>query len=317
MWRMIVTRLLLCPVLLWIIYTITFLMVIQIPGSPFTSEHRSLSPEIERAVLARYHADDNWRFYMEYLSGLFNPIQALRGEGPLIDLGPSWQYRDWDCNQIVLESLPVSVALGLTAIFLAVVIGIPLGALSAVRKGGWIDSFSLGLALIGISLPTFVTGTALLIVFGVFLAWLPVGGWGSLHQLWLPAITLSLPFMAYIARLMRLGMLDVLRSDYIRTARAKGLSEFAVVCRHAMKNAFLPVLSFLGPALAAALTGSFVIENIFTIPGLGQHFVAGILNRDRGMILATVLVYSAVIIIFNLLVDLAYALVDPRIELEP
>ena len=167
----------------------------------------------------------------------------------------------------------------------------------------------------GISLPTFVTGTALLIFFSVWLGWLPVGGWGKLSQYVLPALTLSLPFMAYIARLTRLGMLDVLGSDYVRTARSKGLSEYRVVAKHALKNAFLPVLTFLGPACAAALTGSFVIESIFNIPGLGQHFVAGVLNRDRAMILGTVLVYSAVIVVFNLLVDIAYVLFDPRIEM--
>ena len=160
------------------------------------------------------------------------------------------------------------------------------------------------------------SGTALLILFALKLAWLPVGGWGTLAHLWLPALSLSLPFMAYIARLTRLGMLDVLSCDYIRTARAKGLTPRQVIWKHALKNAFLPVLSYLGPAGAAALTGSFVVENIFNIPGLGQHFVAGVLNRDRAMILGTVMVYSSVIIFFNLLVDLSYAVVDPRIELD-
>jgi oligopeptide transport system permease protein len=234
----------------------------------------------------------------------------------LIDLGPSWQYYDWTCNQIVVSALPVSVGLGLTAMFIATVVGIPVGVLSAVHRGSWFDWFALALALVGISLPTFVTGTALLIVFGMLLGWLPVGGWGHLDQLVLPAVTLSLPFLAYIARLTRLGMLDVLASDYIRTARAKGLAGRSVIWKHALKNAFLPVLSFLGPATAIAMTGSFVIENIFNIPGLGQHFVDSILSRDRGMILATVLVFSGVIVFFNLVVDVTYAVVDPRISLE-
>lgn len=314
MWRHIAVRLVLCPVLLWAIYTITFLMAVIIPGNPFKQSERNLSPEVQRAVEAQYKADDNLAFYFDYLRHLFQPIKALRGTGPLVDLGPSWQYRDWTCNQIVAEALPVSIGLGLTAMFLATVLGVPIGVISAVRRNSLIDYTSLGIALIGISLPTFVTGTALLIFFSVMLGWLPVGGWGKLSQLWLPAITLAFPFMAYIARLTRLGMLDVLESDYIRTARAKGLAERAVIWKHALKNAFLPVLSFLGPACAAALTGSFVIESIFNIPGLGQHFVASILNRDRAMILATVLVYSAVIVFFNLLVDFTYSLVDPRIE---
>lgn len=314
MWRQIVRRLALAPVILWAIYTLTFLMAVTVPGNPFKQAERNLSPEVERAVRAIYKADDNWAFYWQYLGRLFNPVQAWRGEGPLVDLGPSWQYRDWNCNQIIGAALPVSVTLGLVAMMMATVGGMLLGIISAVRRGGWFDFASLGIALVGISLPTFVTGTALLIVFSVWLGWFPVGGWGHLSQLWLPAITLSLPFMAYIARLTRMGMLDVLGSDYIRTARAKGLSEPRVIFKHALKNAFLPVLSFLGPATAAALTGSFVVEMIFNLPGLGQHFVAGVLNRDRAMILGTVLMYSAVIVAFNLLVDMAYVLVDPRIK---
>lgn len=314
--RYIVIRLLLCPVILWAIYTITFLMAVTIPGNPFMQAERNVNADVQRAVMARYKADDNWAFYWGYLADLFQPLKAARGEGPLIDLGPSWQYRDWTCNQIIAAALPVSVGLGLTAMFLATVLGVPIGVISAVRRHSWFDYGSLGLALVGVSLPTFVTGTALLVLFAVTLGWLPVGGWGKLSQLWLPAVTLSLPYMAYIARLTRLGMLDVLGSDYVRTARAKGLSERAVVWKHALKNAALPVVSFLGPASASALTGSFVVEHIFNVPGLGQHFVASVLNRDRGMILATVLVYSAVIVAFNLLVDLTYSVVDPRIQLE-
>jgi len=316
MWRYVVKRLLLAPVVLWVIYTVTFLMAVIIPGNPFKTGERNLNEDVQRAVMAQYHADDNWLFYREYLAGLFRPIQAIRGRGPLIDLGSSWQYRDWTCNQIIGSALPVSVGLGLSAMFLATVLGVPIGVISGIKRNSWFDYTSLSLALVGISLPTFVTGTALLILFAVKLAWLPVGGWGSISQLWLPAFTLSLPFMAYIARLTRLGILDVMAGDYIRTARAKGLAPWRVVWKHALKNAFLPVLSYLGPATAAALTGSFVIEKIFNIPGLGEHFVASVLNRDRAMILATVLVYSTVIILFNLLVDLTYAVVDPRINLE-
>lgn len=314
MWRHVLKRLILCPILLWAIYTITFLMVVTIPGTAFTGEDRNIDPDVERAILARYNANDNWAFYTGYLENLFHPVRAIRGQGSLIDLGPSWQYKDWSCNQIVAVSLPVSVGLGLVAMIFAILIGIPVGVISAVKRNSFFDYVSLGLILIGISLPTFVTGTALLILFAVKLSWFPVGGWGSIQQIWLPALTLSLPFTAYIARLTRLGLLDVLNSDYIRTARAKGLSEHTVVWKHALKNAFLPVLSYLGPATAMALTGSFVIEMIFNIPGLGNHFVAGVINRDRAMILATVLVFSAIIIFFNLLVDMTYALVDPRID---
>lgn len=315
MWRYLGLRLLACPLLLWAIYSLTFLMAVSIPGNPFAQEERNMPADIERAVRAVYKADDNGAFYWDYLGHLFQPVKAWRGEGSLVDLGPSWQYRDWTCNQIIGSALPVSVTLGLAAMLLAVAGGIPVGVLSAVKRHSWFDYSSLTLVLLGISLPTFVTGTAMLIIFSLWLHIFPVGGWGRLSQLWLPAVTLSLPFMAYIARLTRLGMLDVLGSDYIRTARAKGLSQYRVIWKHALKNAFLPVLSYLGPASAAALTGSFVIEKIFNIPGLGQHFVAGILNRDRAMILGTVMIYSAVIVLFNLLVDIAYSVVDPRIEI--
>jgi oligopeptide transport system permease protein len=316
MWRHMIMRLILCPILLWAIYSITFLMVVTIPGTAFSGDDRNIDPDVERAILAKYNANDNWAFYTGYLQNLINPLRAIKGQGSLIDLGPSWQYKDWTCNQIISVSLPVSVGLGLVAMLFALLIGVPVGVISAVKRNSLFDVVSLGLILIGISLPTFVTGTALLILFAVKLDWFPVGGWGSIHQIWLPALTLSLPFMAYIARLTRLGLLDVLNSDYIRTARAKGLSETKVVWKHALKNAFLPVLSYLGPATAMALTGSFVIEMIFNIPGLGNHFVAGVINRDRAMILATVLVFSGIIIFFNLLVDLTYAFVDPRIVLE-
>lgn len=296
-------RLLLMIPVLWAIYTITFLMVITVPGNPFQRPDRLMPKGVEQALEARYHIEDNWSYYWEYLGG------ALR-----LDFGPSFQYRDWTCTQIIAQSLPVSLALGVTAILLAVLIGVPVGVISAVKRNSWFDVGSLALVLIGVSLPTFVTGTALLLLFAVMLEWLPVGGWGQLSQMPLPALTLSLPFMAYIARLTRLGMLDVLGSDYIRTAQAKGVGRRGVIWKHALKNAFLPVLSYLGPALAMAMTGSFVIEKLFNIPGLGQHFVNSVLNLDRGLIMGTVLVYSGLLVVMNLLVDLCYALVDPRVR---
>ena len=291
--------------ILWAIYTITFVMVVTVPGNPFQKPDRGMPEAIQRALEARYHIDNNWAYYWEYLGG------ALR-----LDFGPSFQYRDWTCTQIIAQALPVSFVLGLLAVLLAVLIGVPVGVVSAVKRNSWFDLSSLALVLIGISLPTFVTGTALLIVFAVWLQWLPVAGWGLLVHLPLPAFTLSLPFMAYIARLTRLGMLDVLGSDYIRTALAKGVGRRQVIWKHALKNAFLPVLSFLGPATAAAMTGSFVIEKLFNVPGLGQHFVNSVLNLDRGLIMGTVLVYSGLLIFMNLAVDLLYGLVDPRVRVE-
>ncbi len=316
MWRFIVRRILIIPLILWAIYTITFMLAITIPGNPFQKGQRNMDADIQRAIEAKYKADDNWLFYIDYMANLINPIDAVRGTGPLIDFGPSWNYSDFSCNQIIKSTLPVSVGLGLLAILIATLVGIPIGVLGAVKKGGLADFISLSIVLIGISLPTFVTGIALLIVFSLHLGWTPIGGWGSLSQMILPAITLSLPFMAYIARLTRLGMIQQMQIDYIRTAKSKGLTSRKIIWQHALKNAFLPVLSYLGPATAMALTGSFVIESIFNINGIGQHFVNSVLNRDRGMILATVLVFSTVIVIFNLLVDITYVLFDPRIEVE-
>ncbi len=290
-------------VTLFCIYVITFLMVVWAPGNPFAAADRNLPPEVLRALEARYNLDNQFAYFWQFLGG------ALR-----LDFGPSFQYRDWTCTQIISRALPVSLTLGLTAMLLAVMVGVPIGVYSAVRRDSWFDLTSLGLILLGISLPTFVTGSALLTVFGVHLKVLPIGGWGRVGQLVLPAVTLSLPFMAYIARLTRVGMLDVLGSDFIRTAVAKGLDRRAVVWGHAFRVAFLPVLSFLGPATAQALTGSFVVEKVFSVPGLGTHFVDAALNLDRGLIMSCVLVYSTILIALNLAVDLLYAWVDPRIS---
>ena len=206
-----------------------------------------------------------------------------------------------------------SSLLGFLAVLIAVIVGVPLGVISAVKRGSALDLASLSLVLTGMSLPTFVTGSALLIVFGVYLQWAPVGGWGTVAHLPLPALTLSLPFMAYIARLTRAGMLDVLGSDFVRTALAKGVSRRAAIWNHALRVAFLPVLSYLGPAMAQAMTGSFVVEKVFGVPGLGQHFVNAALNLDAGLILACVLVYSTILVAFNLIVDVLYGWLDPRI----
>ena len=284
------------------IYTLTFIMVISVPGNPFHQGSRNMPADAERALRARYHMDDNWTYFWEFLSG------AVR-----LDFGPTFTYADWTCNQIIAAALPVSATIGLSAIFLAVVIGVPVGVISAVRRGGLLDAGLLAFVLIGISVPTFVAGAALLIVFGVILKVAPVGGWGTFAHLPLPAITLALPFIAYIARLTRMSMLDALQSDFIRTALAKGLAPRTVIWKHALKPAFLPVLSFLGPATAQAMTGSFVVEKVFGVPGLGQHFVNAALNRDVGLILATVLVFATLLVAFNLLVDLLYATIDPRV----
>ena len=285
------------------VYTLTFVMVVSIPGNPFQSGARNMPPEAQQALRARYHMDNNWVYFGEFLAG------AAR-----LDFGPTFTYNEWTCNQIIAGALPVSVLIGFLAIVVALMVGVPLGVVGAVRRGGLFDATSLAFVLLGISIPTFVTGTALLTIFAVFFGILPVGGWGTLAHLPLPVLTLSLPFAAYIARLTRVGMLDVLGSDFIRTALAKGLPPRTVVWKHALKPALLPVLSYLGPATAQALTGSFVVEKVFGVPGIGQHFVNAALNRDPGLILGTVLVFSAMLVAFNLLIDVIYAWFDPRIS---
>ena len=300
--RILVRRLLLGVFTVGCIYTLTFLLVIALPGNPLQQGERNMPRAVEQALRVRYNMDDNWLYFWQFLGG------AVR-----LDFGPSYTYLDWTCNQIIAEALPVSVTLGLTAMLIAATFGVAAGVLSAVRRRGALDATVMALTLLGVSLPTFVTGSVLLTVFAVWWRMVPVGGWGTPAHLVLPALTLSLPFMAYITRLTRVGMLDVLGSDFIRTAVAKGLSSRAVITRHALPAALLPVLSYLGPATAQALTGSFVVEKVFGVPGLGQHFVNAALNRDAGLVLSTVFVFSTLLVAMNIVVDLLYAWLDPRI----
>jgi len=304
--RFLLKRIFLGVVSLLAIYTITFLMVINTPGNPFQASERQMPQEVIRALESRYDIDNHWSYYFQY------PYRIITAG----DFGPSFQYKEWTVNQILKDAIPVSLTIGFLAILIAILVGLPVGVLSAVKRNSWFDHLSLGLVLWGISLPSFVTASALLSVFAVWLKLAPVGGWGEIRHLLLPSLSLSLPFMAYIARLTRIGMLDTLTCDYIRTARAKGLPERTVIWKHAFKNAFLPVLSYLGPATAHAITGSFVVEKVFNIPGMGTYFVQSVLNLDRGLILGVVLVFSTILIVFNLLVDLLYTAVDPRIKLE-
>ncbi len=285
------------------VYTLTFLMVVSIPGNPFQTGARNMPPQAEQALRARYHMDNNWVYFGEFLLG------AVRG-----DFGPTFTYNEWTCNQIIASALPVSVLMGSLAILVAIMVGVPLGVFSAIRRGGGIDATITAGVLLGLSLPTFVTGSALLTIFAVLLKVAPIGGWGTLAHLPLPVLTLSLPFTAYITRLTRIGMLDVLGSGFIRTALAKGLHPRTVVWKHALKPALLPVLSYLGPATAQAMTGSFVVEKVFGVPGIGQHFVNAALNRDPGLILSTVLVFATILVTLNLVIDVMYAWIDPRIS---
>jgi len=300
--RTVTRRLLLGLITVACVYALTFIMVVTIPGNPLRQSGRNLSPEAEQALRVRYNMDNNWLYFRQFITG------AIRG-----DFGPSFSYAEWTCGQIIASALPVSVLLGFLAILLAVAIGVPLGVLGAASRGGPLDLAATTIVLLGISVPTFVTGSALLVVVGVYLKLAPIGGWGDLAHLPLPALTLSLPFMAYIARLTRAGMLDVLGSDFLRTALAKGVTRRTAIWTHALRVAFLPVLSYLGPATAQAMTGSFVVEKVFGVPGMGQHFVNAALNLDAGLILSCVLVYAAILVAFNLIVDVLYAWLDPRI----
>ncbi len=224
------------------------------------------------------------------------------------------KYQEFTVNQIIGSALPVSVTLGLFAMCIAIPVGVGVGTLAAVRRGGVADWASLSVALLGISVPSFVVA-AMLLMFAAWTRWFPVGGWGTFGHLVLPGIALSLFPMAYIVRLTRASMLDTLGSDYVRTARAKGLSRGIVIWKHCLRNAFLPILSYIGPATASTMVGSFVVEQVFNIPGLGRYFVTSVTNRDRTLILGVVLVESTFILVFNLLVDMAYVWVDPRIDL--
>ncbi|MCH8166294.1 MAG: ABC transporter permease [Planctomycetes bacterium] len=313
---LIVRRLLQMPIILFVIYTITFSLAWLIPGNPLENPEGRRPPQvIMQAMLEQYKLDNPWSFYWDYL-GKATGVSWLLGEHDRpFDLGPSLTHQDWTVNEILAAGLPVSITLGLLAILLACAIGLTAGIIGGIRPGSAADLATLLVALVGISLPSFVIGTLLLVIFGVWLNIFPIGGWGRLSYTFLPALTLALPFAAYIARLTRYGMIDELATDYVRTARAKGVPQMRVVLKHALKNAFLPVLSFLGPAAAMAMTGSFVVEKVFAVPGIGTHFVNAVLSKDLTLIMGVVLVYSTMLILFNLVVDVLYRWVDPRIEL--
>ncbi len=292
------------PLVLALIYLLTFLLAWVAPGSPFETE-RKTDPIVQAQLQRQYHARSAADFLAYY------PWNIVRHG----DFGPSLTHQGWTVGQIIRSALPVSVTVGLMALTIAVLGGSALGTAAAVGRGGPVDVFGVAVALVGISLPGFVTAGLLLAVFSDHLHLLPGGGWGGVSHLVLPAVALSLAPLAYIAQLTRVSMLDVLGDDYVRTARAKGLARSAVVWRHGFRNAVLPVFTYLGPATAAALTGSFVVEQVFNLPGLGQHFVDGVKNRDQTLILGTVMVYSFFLLGLNLLVDVGYAFIDPRIDL--
>ena len=293
------------PTLLLLI-TVAFFMIRIAPGGPFDSE-RALPPDIEANLAAKYHLDEP--LVMQYGRYLWQIVR--------FDFGPSFHYLDWSVNDLIAQGAPVSFTLGFLALLLALLIGVPVGTWAAMRQNRPSDYGVMSVAMIGISVPNFVMAPLLILVFAIVLGWLPAGGWElSFSRLVLPVVTLALPMIAYIARITRASMIEVLHSPFIRTARAKGMPEKTIIIEHALKPALLPVISYLGPAAAAILTGSVVVERIFTIPGIGSYFVQGALNRDYTLVMGVVILYGVLIIIFNFIVDLLYAWLDPRIRYE-
>ncbi len=305
MTKFVVRRLIAMIFTLWIVFTVSFLLMRAVPGGPYSGD-RNLPPEIEENIKRRYRLDLPLR--EQYLIELAN---AARG-----NLGLSIRLHDFNVNQVIAQGLPISAALGILALAFAITLGLTAGVVSALYRGTAADFLLMSLATVGIAVPSFVIASFAIMLFVFIFPIFPAGGWGTLRQLVLPAICLGALYAAEIARIARTGMLDAMSQDYIRTARAKGLSELTVALRHALPGAMLPVVSFLGPATAGILTGSVVIEKIFAIPGLGWHFVQAALQRDYTLAMGLVLLYTLLLYTMNLLVDLSYGLLDPRIELK-
>ncbi len=305
MLRYLIRRLIGAVPTLLILVAVSFLLIRLAPGGPFDTE-RQPSPEIEANLRAAYHLDEPlYQQFGRYLLALSK-----------FDFGPSFQYRDYTVTELVMTGFPISLTLGGLAMLLAFLVGVSVGSLAAVKQNTAADHGVMAVAMTGISIPNFVMAPLLVLVFAVALRWLPAGGWGggAPANLVLPVAALALPQIAYISRLTRGSMIEVLRSNFVRTAKAQGLSMRQIVLKHALKPALLPVISYLGPASAAVITGSVVIEQIFSVPGLGRFFVTGALNRDYTLVMGVVVFYGALIIVFNLLVDLAYAWLDPKVR---
>ena len=292
------------PTLL-LVATMVFVLVRLVPGGPFDTE-RAVPVEVERALNAKYHLDDPvLTQYGDWLWALFTRA----------DLGPTFKYPNRTVNEIIALSLPVSMQLGFLAMIFALAVGVPLGVVGAVRQNTWKDTAAMAVAMVGVSVPRFVLAPLLILVFSLNLYLFPVARWETWRHMVLPVICAGLPMAAYIARLTRGGMLEVIRSDFIRTARAKGLSERKVILRHALRGGMLPVVSYLGPGFSHLLVGSLVVEKIFNIPGMGRYFVEAAMNRDYNLVMGVMLVYGFLLMFFNAVVDVAYAFIDPRVEL--
>jgi len=305
MFRFIARRLLQVIPVLFVIITATFFMVRFVPGGPFTAE-KAIPQEILKNLEAHYGLDQPlWRQYLTYLGRIAHG-----------DLGPSFKYSNRSVNEIIADKFPVSLELGGWALLVALLLGLPLGVIAAVKRNSFLDYLCSGFGMLGICVPTFVLGPLLALFFGIYLHWFNVSGWYGPTDRILPCLTLGFVYAAYIMRLTRGGMLEVLNQDFIRTARAKGASETRIVLRHALRGGLLPVISFLGPAVAGILTGSFVIETIFQIPGLGREFVNSAFNRDYTLVLGTVILYASLIVVCNLAVDVVQVWLNPKLKFE-
>jgi oligopeptide transport system permease protein len=305
MTRYVVRRLLLFVPTLWVIATLTFLLMRLAPGGPFNAE-REIPPAARAALAQKYGLDRP--LAAQYATFL---VRAAR-----LDFGPSYKFPTREVREIIVEGFRVSAELGGWALLVALLVGIPLGVIAALRQNTLADTAVMAAALAGVSIPNFVLGPLLVLAFSLGLFWLPPALWEGPQSRVLPVLTLAAAYVAYVARLTRAGMLEVLRQDFIRTARAKGLPERVVVLKHALRLGLLPVVSYLGPAAAAVIMGSLVVEQVFAVPGLGRYLVNGAFNRDYTLVMGVVLFYAAFLMALNLLVDLAYAWLDPRVELK-
>ena len=300
----IVKRVIESLITIWIIASVTFLLLRVLPGGPFDQE-KVLPPEVKANIERKYQLDKPlYVQYWSYISGV-----------AMLDLGESYKYLGRNISEIVAETLPTSIQLGVYALLLAFLIGIPAGVISASRHNTWMDSLTMGVAISGVALPSFLVAPIVILIFAFWLGWLEPALWEGPTYYVLPMIVLGTRPAAVIARLTRASVLEVIRADYIRTARAKGLSERAVLFKHVLKNSLIPVLTFSGPLVAGVITGTFVIEQIFAIPGMGKHLVNSVTNRDYPLILGTTLVFSLALVLANLVVDLLYSYFDPRIKL--
>lgn len=294
-----------CVLTLWVVYTATFFLMWALPGGPFASE-KNVPDSVKRNLERRYKMDRP--IAEQYVADMWQRVRYL-------DFGPSMRKRDYTVNEMIAQGFPVSASLGVVALLFALSLGLTAGIVSALRRQSWLDVGLMASATLGIAVPNFILAGLAIMLFVFMLRIFPAAGWGTLQQIVLPALCLGAPFAAYIARLTRTSMLEVLGQDYIRTAYAKGLPTRAVVLRHAMQGAMIPVVSYLGPAVAGILTGSLIVERIFALPGMGGYFIDAALQGDRTLSLGVVLIYTLLLFLMNTLVDVSYSILDPRVKL--